>query len=328
MFPAQEGSLFFAPMEGITDPEYRINLHNCFPEWDYYATDFLRVPAAGMYPDSHILKHYGKEIYNNDQIKNKTIYQILTSEKAFTKEIVQKVYQLNFSWLDLNLGCPSKTVCKNKGGSFLLSDLKVLRPIIKTIRENFPLTFTAKIRVGYKDDSNFINILKMLEDEGVDAITIHARTRDELYKGVAKWDYVKQAVKAVNIPIVGNGDIWTVKDIHDYFDFTECHSVMIARGAMKTPWLAKNYHQGIIDESAQSRIENIKFYYANYMSILDAGDKEEAVKVKRLKAVSRYLFDDLPNGAKIKRSFLLSKSRQEAFDVLERLPLLIKEEAL
>lgn len=318
--PFKEKSLFFAPMEGVTDECYRSVIAALYPEWDYISTDFLRIPTVGIYPDKHIIKHYGETFYNNQELKDKTIYQILTSETAFTVEHAKKIQELGFDRLDINLGCPSKTVCKNKGGSYLLSDLPVLKKIILDIRQNFKGIFTAKIRVGYRDDSNFENILKTLEDCGVDAIIIHARTRDELYKGVANWDYVKQAVKMVDIPVVGNGDIWTVKDIIRYYDYTDAHSVMIARGALKTPWLAREFKAGNIEEDSRMRVNEMQRYYQFfYDQICSMQDLPELSRNRRLKSISRYIFDPLEDGAAIKKSFLLSKSKDEMFEVISSL---------
>lgn len=316
--PFKEKSLFFAPMEGVTDECYRSVISHLYPEWDYISTDFLRIPTVGIYPDKHILKHYGESVYSNQKLKDKTIYQILTSESAYTQEHAERIQALGFDWLDINLGCPSKTVCKNKGGSYLLSDLPALKVIIKTIRENFKGTFTAKIRVGYRDADNFENILKLLEAEGVDAITIHARTRDELYKGVANWDYVKDAVKYVKLPIIGNGDIWTVEDINRYFDYTNAHSVMIARGALKTPWLAREYQNNNREENLELRLFEMKRYYAYfYEQICKMQDLPDLSKNRRLKSVSRYIFDPFQDEGAKKREFLLSKSIEEMFEVIQ-----------
>lgn len=318
----KERSLFFAPMEGITDAYYRNMIFQHYPEWDYMACDFLRIPSVGIYPDKHIIKHYGQLAYQQQEQKNKTIYQILTSENALTQEHISKMRELGFQWLDINLGCPSKTVCKNKGGSFLLSELKILQKIIKTIRQEFPHTFTAKIRVGYRDDSQYLDILKLLEDEGVDAITIHARTRDQLYKGVANWDYIKQAVQSVNIPIIGNGDIWCLEDIERYYDYTNAHSIMLARGALKTPWLAKLYKQGEKTESIETRVQELKKYFTFLYQEINENEKmNELGKIRRLKAVSRNIFDPLKESDIIKKRFLLSKTKDEMFQVLESITL-------
>lgn len=306
-------------MEGITDYAYRKTILDLYPEWDFVSTDFLRIPTVGIYPEKHILSHYGVEAYENQKIKNKTIYQILTSENAYTKEVVSDIFNLGFPWLDINLGCPSKTVCKNKGGSYLLSDLPVLKDIIKTIRENFKGTFTAKIRVGFEDDANFEKIIALLNEEKVDAITIHARTRVELYKGVANWDYVKRAVPISEVPIIGNGDIWTLSDIERYFDYTGCHSIMLARSALKSPWLAKSWKEGKREESLSERIAHLQNYFKTYWDNLTLEQREESGKVKRLKAVSRYIFEGLPNEAEIKKRFLLSHDPNEMFNVINSL---------
>lgn len=305
----KEKSLFFAPMEGVTDSHYRETIQELYPEWDYIATDFLRIPSVGMFKHKHFVEHIGEQIYDTDLMKN-TIFQILASERSLTLEHMPLISNLNIDWLDLNLGCPSKTVCKNKGGSYLLSDLKILKNIISTIRNNFKGHFTAKIRVGYQDDSMFEDVLKLLEDEGVEAITIHARTRNELYKGVANWDYVKQAVKVTTVPIVGNGDIWTTEDIDRYYDYTGAHSVMIARGALKTPWLAKLYKNKEIDELSE-RSKFIRSYFDSLYDKMCKTHPDEKVRIKRLKGLSRYIFEPYPEDLCLKRAFVLSKTYEE-----------------
>lgn len=321
--PLKENSLMFAPMEGITDEYYRNVVARLYPEWDTFSCDFLRVPTPNPFHNKHIEKHYGKSILQNEALRKKTIYQILTSPGAYTQETVRSISDIGIDWLDLNLGCPSKTVCKHKGGSYLLSDLDQLRSIVRVIRDNFQRTFTCKIRVGYRDDQNFENILKLLEDEGVDAIKIHARTRDELYKGVAKWEYVKRAVKLVKTPIIGNGDIWTQKDIETYFDYTSCHSVMLARPALKTPWLAKLYKQNL-EETPLLRVQYMIEYFEEFYKETEKQNLVEASRIKRIKSVCRYLFDDLPEGPYFKRKFLLSKSFPEQMQYMQELKEILK----
>jgi len=136
-------------MEGMTDEAFRKTILNLYPEWDCLATDFLRVPSAGKYPLKHIVHHFGKELSEINWVKDKTMFQILTSHRAFTIEMVKDIAQLAYPWLDINLGCPSNTVTKNGGGSSLLLDLMTLRPLIRTIRENFPGRLSAKVRTGF-----------------------------------------------------------------------------------------------------------------------------------------------------------------------------------
>ncbi len=319
-FPLKPNSLMFAPMEGITDETYRNVVGRLYPEWDTYTCDFLRVPNPNPYPLKHVSKHFGETI--SPALRAKSIYQILTSTGAFTKETTQQIESLNFHWLDLNLGCPSKTVCKHRGGSFLLSQLDELEVIVRTIRENFSGIFTCKIRVGYKDDHNFENIIHLLQDCGADAIIIHARTRDEMYKGVAKWEYIKQAVKIASVPIVGNGDIWTTEDVERYYDFTGCHSIMLARPALKTPWLARLIKEKK-EDNLETRITELHRYFEAFYQETQSQNMEEASRIKRLKSVSRFVFDDIPEGDKFKRTFLLSKTFEQQQEVLHSLSSLI-----
>lgn len=316
-------SLIFAPLEGVTDEPYRLAMLKAFPEWDLFFTDFLRVPTVGRITEKHIIEHFGHDLFNNPSFKKKNSFQILTSPKAQTTEIVSLINHLGFSHLDLNLGCPSNTVNSNFGGAYLLAHPELLQPILKNIRTNFSGTFTVKMRVGYKDDKLFENLLKIIEDNGIEAITIHARTKSQLYQGVADWSYIKKAVETCQVPIIGNGDIWNLDDIERIFDFTNCHSVMFGRSAMKTPWLAHLYR-----EWKEGRIENeetfliyerkkfIELYFESLLVEYRKKNWSDERIHKRFKAFSRYIFDDLDNGDAIRGNFLRSNSLNQFLDLI------------
>lgn len=325
-FSFSKGSLFFAPMEGITDEPYRMAMFKSYPEWDRFFTDFLRIPSSGSFSRNYLKKHFGLRAYDLPSHRKKTGYQILTSLNASIVETVNQIKDLGFDHLDINLGCPSKRVNGHKGGAYLLSDLVALKKIIRLVRKEYPYLFTAKIRVGYQDDLLYTDILKLLEDEGVQAVTVHARTRDQLYRGVADWSYIKKAVETLNIPVVGNGDIWEAKDIADMFEKTGCHSVMVARGAMKTPWLASIYKENKDNLKAlneefllQERKANIPLYfYTLEKEYLNFGLKKEFI-LKRFKALSRYLFLDFQDSEEIRNRFFRSDTLDQFVSNLEEL---------
>ena len=243
MIDLKENSLFFAPMEGITDSYFRELYMNLFSEWDYFVTDFFRVPTNGKITEKSIINHFGNSIYANSEMKNKTIFQILSSPRANTEEAIKVIKSLDIPWLDLNLGCPVKKVFNHKGGSYFLSDLRELDKILKLIRINFSKTFSVKIRVGISDDKNLKEFLNLFKDNGVDLITIHARTRDDFYHAPANWDYIKQTVQSTKIQIVGNGDINMYSDFENMKAFSGCHSFMVGRGALSNPYLAKAFKE-------------------------------------------------------------------------------------
>lgn len=304
-----EGSLFLAPMEGITDDSYRQSIEEAFGGWDFYACDFLRVSTVSDYKDSHIINHYGEKTFHSPYLREKTYYQVLLSSESLIEKTLPRIENLGFEWLDINLGCPSQTVCKNQGGSYLLSDIKLLDSVLKRVRASFSKFLTAKIRVGYKDDKNFLNILSCLEGNGIQAITIHGRTKTDLYKGRASWDYIKQAVQFVDLPIIGNGDIWSVSDIERIFDETQCHGVMMARSALKSPWLAREYKNPSSHFSLPKEID--LFLQTFQRKVMEEKNPPAPILLKILKGLSRYLFDDLRGGQTLKSQLLQSQSLGE-----------------
>ena len=315
-FPIKEKSLLFAPLEGVTDENYRLAVMEAFPEWDRFSTDFLRVPTVGHYNEKFIIHHFGPSVYQDQTLKDKTTFQILTTEKAQTEHTLKSINNLGFKHVDLNLGCPSRKVNSHFGGAYLLSDLTALKNVLGLIRKSFPHLFTVKMRLGDHDTSTFIDSLKLMEDEGVQAITIHARTRNQLYKGAADWEFIKTAVKTVKVPIIGNGDIWSVGDIKNIFERTGCHSVMLGRGAMKTPWLAKTYKEG---NELETLSERKKYLILYFNSLLKKYQLEDAMILKRFKSFCRNIFEDFPEGDILRSKFLRAKTLPEFFNHLRAL---------
>ncbi|MFA5583125.1 MAG: tRNA-dihydrouridine synthase family protein [Bacteriovoracaceae bacterium] len=314
--PVKKGSIFFAPLEGITDESFRKLILRLYPEWDYLACDFLRAPGAGRYPTKHLIKHFGKELFQYPEVQSKTMYQILTAYTAFTDELVQDLNRLEIPWLDLNLGCPAARVCGHGGGSSLLKDLTPLRPLIRGIRKNFNGRFSAKIRVGYSDDKNFEECIHMLNEEGVELITVHGRTRDQLYKEPANWKYIKRAVEISEVPIVGNGDIWETNDINRMFEETGCHAVMVARGALKSPWMAQDYKNQHYFEKETERPEKIKYFFNEYKKMLEETGVTPKGLMKQSKSMARFMLDT-PATAHQRRALLLSQNAEDFFNIIK-----------
>jgi tRNA-dihydrouridine synthase len=307
-----QGALLFAPMEGITDTPYRLAVGELYPQWDYFCTDFLRIPTEGHYSKKKIIHHYGERIFHNPELKKKTALQILTTVKAQTEYHLEAFQDLGFEHLDLNLGCPSKKVNSHGGGAFLLSELSQLKTVLSTIRKNYNGLFTIKIRLGFRDDLLFEDIIKLGNDEGVDAITIHGRTRDMLYKGKATWEHIKKAAEISRVPIIGNGDVWSLADYEEILNYTNCYAVMCGRGAMKTPWLAKERQEKC------RREDMLKEYFKKLHQVYQEYDYTDEYLLKRFKALSRYLFDDFENGDEIKKKLMRSHQLSEFYTNLEK----------
>lgn len=322
--PYPQGSLLFAPMEGVTDETYRLTIKDLYPEWDYYHTDFLRIPSQGHLSDSRYLEHLGHRVLSNQNILEKTGYQILTTARANTQLAVKTLSKLPLKHLDLNLGCPSKKVNAHKGGAYLLEDLIELKRILGDIRKNFEHHFSVKIRIGYKNTDNFDKLLDTIQDSGVDSLTIHGRTRDQLYKGKADWSFIKRAVERLEIPVIGNGDLWTTEDVEAMFDVTGCHAVMLGRGALKTPWLATLYRDYGTNINEATLLEERKQRIVDYFNALETNYKEftpatEEFILGRFKSFSRYLFEDFDEAESVRSHFLRSRNLEEFNSHLDRI---------
>jgi tRNA-dihydrouridine synthase len=320
------GSLLFAPMEGVTDGAYRNVIEKLYPEWGRFYTDFLRIPGESSYPVAKIREHLGHDVALSNARKAKTGFQILASIRSKLDPALEGISSLGVDHLDLNVGCPSKRVNGHGGGAYLLNDRPSLTSLVRQVRSQFKGHFTVKMRIGYHNDHQFEDTLKLLQDEGVEAITLHARTRDQLYQGRADWRYIARAVETVKIPVIGNGDVWTLHDVGRIFEETGCHAAMMGRGAMKTPWMATLFEENkgrlhMVSEEALlfERQNHLAIYFDALCKELKRQGRADGVILRRFKGLSHHIFDDYAQGDKLRGEFLRSNSLDEFIHRLDEL---------
>lgn len=303
-------SIIFAPLEGVTDSIYRQTILENYPEWDYVFTEFFRVgPQSSASTKKHLIKHIGEKIYNNKTFLDKTCFQLLASDTSEVATASNNLSELGINWVDLNIGCPAKKVNSHRGGAYLMSDHLALSKIVKAIRKNFKMNFSAKIRLGINDDSPFIDTIKMLESEGVDMITIHPRTKKQMYSGKADWSYINKACKSLSIPVIGNGDIWSISDVSKIYEQTNCHSIMLGRPALQTPWFSQSIKNKVSLDISEKKIYIMNYFLSLEKNYASAGMSSDTIN-KRLKAFSHYIFNnfDPPMSTNIKLLLLRSKT--------------------
>src|SRR5437660_1200949 len=228
--------------------------------------------------------------------------QLFGSDPATLSDAARIVEDAGFDLVDLNLGCPAKRVVKCNGGSGLLKDLPAIRRLFETIRAAVTIPFTVKFRMGW-DDTNVVcvELARMAEDCGLNAVALHARTREQGYSGEARWEWIAAVKDAVRVPVIGNGDIRTPEDAMAMFAQTGCDAVMIGRTAASNPWIFRQIRQfiesGRYDQPTDAdRYEMIHTYF---QMLVDENMKGAGGKMKQFVA---WFTHGVPNGTALRKA--------------------------
>lgn len=178
------------------------------------------------------------ELAQFDEGERPIFIQLFGAEPDRVAEAARRLLRLRPDGFDLNFGCPMPKIVKSGAGAALLRDLPRLEQVARAVVQAVPVPVTAKIRSGWSPKEIVaIEAARRLEGAGVAAITLHARTREQRFSGKADWSLIRAVKKAVQIPVVGNGDVWTAHDALRMFRETGCDLVMVARGSLGRPWI-------------------------------------------------------------------------------------------
>lgn len=244
--------LFLAPMEGVVDWVMRDTLTR-IGGIDQCVTEFLRVTNR-LHPESVFYKNC-PELKTNSETRWGTpvFLQLLGGQAEPLALNAERAAKLGAKGIDLNFGCPAKTVNRHDGGASLLKSCDRIYDIVKTVREAVPIAtpVTAKIRLGYDDPSHCLDIAQAVDEAGADWLTVHCRTKTDGYKPPAHWEWIPKIKERVKIKIIANGEIWNVDDFHRCVEVTQCEDYMIGRGVMSNPFIFKQIQQSLKKEPVE-----------------------------------------------------------------------------
>ncbi len=240
--------------------------------------------------------------------------QIFGSDAGRMARAAVMVEEMGADIVDVNLGCPVKKVVRQGGGSNLLRDLPLTEKILRAVRKAIRIPLTVKIRSGWDRNSiNALEVLRLAEDCGVDALAIHGRTRSDLFSGSADWGIIARVKERARIPVIGNGDVFAPADAARMFRETGVDGVMIGRGALGNPWLIRQCWDHLSGrESVPLTLEARMDFFVAFLRRISV-EVPAPVALGKIKKAGGYLSKGFPGSAHLRARIHQAHTADEVF---------------
>jgi tRNA-dihydrouridine synthase B len=243
--------------------------------------------------------------------------QLFGSDPETLAQAAKIVEDAGFDMVDLNLGCPAKRVVSCNGGSGLLRDLPLIARIFERVRAAVQIPFTVKFRMGWSEEHIVcVDLARLAQESGLNAVTLHARTREQGYSGQARWEYIAAIKNAVRIPVIGNGDIRSPEDACTMIAETGCDAVMIGRAAPSNPWIFRQIAQytafGVYEQPTE--IDRYRMIRSYFEMLVEEGNPEASGKMKQF---ASWFTHGVPGGAALRKGIYEAKSSAQVLDAVD-----------
>ena len=305
--------LMLAPMAGVTDLPFRL----LCKEQGAGLLCMEMVSAKAIY----FRNKNTESLLTIDKRESPISLQLFGSDADIISEMAKRIEERPFDILDINMGCPVPKVTNNGEGSALMKNPKLVEEIVSKTVKAIQKPVTVKIRKGFdKDHINAVEIARIAEQSGAAAVAVHGRTREQYYSGTADWEIIRKVKEAVQIPVIGNGDVISEESAESMLNITGCDGIMIGRGAQGNPWIFRQILHWMETNKKESKpsLSEVKEMILRHARLL-IEHKGEYTGIREMRKHTAWYTAGYPHSSKLRAKVNEVESLAELEDLIQKL---------